>query len=32
MHIWGIYKNGTDNPICRAGIETDIEKRCMDLE
>ena len=22
MHIYGIKKNGTDEPICRAGIET----------
>ena len=22
MHIYGIYKNGADVPICRAGIET----------
>ena len=21
-HIYGIWKNGTDEPICRAGIET----------
>ena len=21
-HIYGIQKNGTDEPICRAGIET----------
>ena len=21
MHACGIYKNGTDKPICRAGIE-----------
>ena len=22
MHVCGIYKNGTDEPICRARIET----------
>ena len=22
MLIYGVYKNGTDEPICRAGIET----------
>ena len=22
MHIYGIWKNGTDEPICRARIET----------
>ena len=27
MHIHGIQKNSTDKPICRAGIETDIENR-----
>ena len=21
MHIYGIYKNGSDEPICRAGME-----------
>ena len=26
MHIYGIQKkNGTDEPICRAGTDTDIE-------
>ena len=30
VHIYGIQKNGTDEPICRAGIETDIENRLMD--
>ena len=30
MHIYGIQKkkkNGTDEPICRAGTDTDIENR-----
>ena len=22
MHIYGIYKDGTDKPICRAAMET----------
>ena len=22
MHIYGIYKDGTDEPICRAAMET----------
>ena len=22
MHIYGIYKDGTDDPMCRAGKET----------
>ena len=30
MHIHGLQKNGTDKPICRAGIETHIENRFMD--
>ena len=29
-HIHGLQKNGTDKPICRAGIETQIENRFMD--
>ena len=29
-HIYGILKNGVDEPICRAGIETDMENRLMD--
>ena len=31
-HIYGILKNGVDEPICRAGIETDVENRLMDTE
>ena len=27
MHIYGIQKNGTDEHICSAVIETDVEKR-----
>ena len=30
MHIYGIYKNGTDEPICRAGIEADLGDRLTD--
>ena len=26
MHINGIYKNGTDEPICKAGIETQTQR------
>ena len=25
-HIHGIWKNGTDEPICRAGIETQTQR------
>ena len=25
-HIYGIQKNGTDEPICKAGIETQMQK------
>jgi len=28
MHMYGIYKNGTDKTICRAGIETNREWTC----
>ena len=31
-HIYGILKNGVDELICRAGIETDVENRLMDTE
>ena len=24
MHIYGIYKNGTDEPICKAETETQV--------
>ena len=27
MHMYGIWKNGTDEPICRAGIEVQTENR-----
>ena len=27
MHIYGIQKNGTDEPICRAGLETQTWRR-----
>ena len=29
MHIYGIQKNGTDEPICRAGVETLMQKMDM---
>ena len=29
MHIYGIWKNGTDEPICWAGTETDFENRLL---
>ena len=25
-HIYGIQKNGTDEPICKAGIETQMQR------
>ena len=30
MHIYGIEKDGTVNPTCRAAKETDIKKRLLD--
>ena len=30
-HICGIKKNGTDEPICSAGIETHVENRCVNM-
>ena len=32
MHIHGIYNDGPDELICRAGMETDIENRLTDTE
>ena len=31
-HIYEIQKNGADEPICRAEIEMQTEKRLMDIE
>ena len=31
-HIYGILKDGTDEPICRAAMETDIENRRVDTK
>ena len=28
-HIYGIQKNGTDEPICRAGTETQMQRADM---
>ena len=32
MHIYAIYKNGTDEPICKAEIVTDIDYKHVDTE
>ena len=29
-HIYGIQKDGTDKPICRAAMETQIQHRLVD--
>ena len=29
-HIYGIQKDGTDEPICRAAVEMQTEKRLVD--
>ena len=29
MHICGIWENGTDEPICKAGIETQMQRTDM---
>ena len=31
-HICGTQKNGTDEPVCRAEIETDVENKRMDTK
>ena len=28
MHVYGIYKDGTDEPICRAAVEMQTEQTC----
>ena len=30
MHIWGIQKNGTEEAVCKAEIETQVENKRMD--
>ena len=32
MHICGIEKNGTDEPVCKAEIETHVENKHMDTK
>ena len=32
MHVCGIQKNGTDEPVCKAEIETDVENKQMDTK
>ena len=32
MYVWNLEKNGIDELICKAGIETDTENRCMGAE
>ena len=29
MHIYKIQKNSTDEPICRAGVETQMQRMVM---
>ena len=31
-HICGIQKNGTDEPMCKAEIETEVQNKCMDTK
>ena len=31
MHIYGILKTGTEEPMRRAGIETDVEHGILDM-
>ena len=31
-HIYGIQKNGRDEPVCKAEIDTDVENKCMDTK
>ena len=29
-HIYGIWKTGSEEPICRAGIDTNVKHRLVD--
>ena len=29
MHMYGTWKDGTDEPICRAAVETDTDNRLV---
>ena len=30
MHIYGIYKEGSDDPICETAKDTDVKNRLLD--
>ena len=30
MHIYGIYKDGNDDPICKSKRDTDVKNRLLD--
>ena len=30
-HVYGIWKDGADEPICRAVVDTDTEDRLVDI-
>ena len=30
MHIYGIYKDGNDDPICETAKDTDVKNRLLD--
>ena len=32
MHVCGIQKNGTEEPVCKAEIDTDVENIHMDTK
>ena len=31
-HVCGTQKNGTDEPVCRTEVETDVENKLMDTK
>ena len=31
MHAYGIWKNGTDGPVCRTRTDVDVENRLRDM-
>ena len=29
--MWNLEKNGTDEPICKAEMKTEVENKCVDI-
>ena len=31
IYMWNLEKNGTDEPICKAEMKTEVENKCVDI-